>query len=320
MFRQQILHFSIGTAFLAMAACTQSNSNSTQNSAKPTEPTMITIDGSSTVYPLTEAVAEEFQAAHRDIRVAVGFSGTGGGMKKFMNHDIDITGASREIKDVEIEMAKTNQVNYIELKVAFDGLSVVVNPKNNFVDQLTTQELQDIWKAGSTIQTWKDVRATWPDEEIKLYGPGTDSGTFDYFKEAILGKDQPIRSDFTSSENDHIIVQGVTGDEYSLGFFGYAYYLENQERLNIVPIVHQGKPAVMPSPATIKDGSYAPLSRPLYVYVNKDALKKKEVRNFMEFYLSNTHILAPEVGYVALDDETLEEELSKLKVSPTTAK
>ncbi|HUU46171.1 MAG TPA: PstS family phosphate ABC transporter substrate-binding protein [Acidobacteriota bacterium] len=259
----------------------------------------VAIDGSSTVFPITEAVAEEFQKVNPRVRVTVGISGTGGGFKKFTIGEIDINDASRPIKDQEIAKAVENNVAYIELPVAFDGISVVVHPDNTFVDMLTVEELKKIWQPGSTVQRWSDVRPEWPAEPIRLYGPGTDSGTFDYFTEAVNGKSQSCRADFTASEDDNVLAQGVAGDRNALGFFGFAYYVENASRLKVVPI-DGGKGPVAPSEATINDGRYAPLSRPLFLYVGAQAAERPEVKAFVDFYLKHAPQLAGEVGYVAL--------------------
>jgi len=305
--------FCVSFFFFILQGCTQKPAGDSNPSGSLQSKSVqnIQIDGSSTVYPLTEAVAEEYQAVNRDIRVTVGVSGTGGGMKKFIAKEIDITGASRPIKPSEIEKAKAANLTYTELEVAFDGLSVVVNGKNDFVDYLTVGELEEIWKAGSQVKTWKDVRSSWPDQKIMLYGPGTDSGTFDYFTETILGKSGAIRPDFTASESDHVLVQGVAGDSASLGFFGYAYYLENKDKLKIVPI-DGGSGPIAPSMVTIKDGSYAPLSRPIYIYVSNEALTKPWVKAFISFYLESASTLAQEVGYVSLDNKTLAAQVAKV--------
>tara|TARA_S200000501_G_scaffold378268_1_gene440064 strand:+ start:3209 stop:4198 length:990 start_codon:yes stop_codon:yes gene_type:complete len=264
----------------------------------------VKVDGSSTVFPITEAVAEEFGKVHPKVRVTVGISGTGGGFKKFVTGETDINDASRLIKSSEKEKAKLNSIEYIELPVAYDGLSVVVNKENDFLDYLTVEELNAIWKAETNIKTWKDLRPDLPDEEIKLYGPGTDSGTFDYFKEAIIGKKNNIRADFTKSEDDNVLVQGVAGSKYAMAFFGYAYYAENKEKLKFVPI-DGGNGPVKPTPETINDGSYTPLSRAIFIYVNPESSKKKEVDEFVKFYLDNTNTLSAEVGYIALPDKLL---------------
>ncbi len=265
------------------------------------EPAIVTIDGSSTVFPITEAVAEEFQREHPDVRVTVGISGTGGGFKKFTVGETDINDASRTIKSTEVELAERNGIGYIELPVAFDGISVVINPENTFVDHLTVEELQKIWAPGSTVERWSDVRAGWPDEPITLYAPGTDSGTFDYFTEAINGESGAVRQDFTASEDDNVLVQGVAGDPNALAFFGFAYYIENTDKLKVVPI-DPGDGAVAPSEQTINDGTYRPLSRPIFIYVSTQAAERPELQAFVNFYLENAADLVGEVGYVALPE------------------
>lgn len=272
----------------------------------------IKIDGSSTVFPISEAVGEEFQKLYPDARVTVGVSGTGGGFKKFTVGETDISNASRPIKDKEKEAAAQNKIEYIELPVAYDGLSVVVNKDNTWVDKMTVEELKKIWEPGSKVTKWSDVRAGWPDEKIVLYGPGTDSGTFDYFTEAIVGKEDASRADYTASEDDNVLVQGIAGDKNSLGYFGFAYYVENKDKLKVVPIVDENGNAVEPTMETIKDGTYKPLSRPIFIYVSKASLAKEEVKEFVKFYLTEGPKLVPEVGYVAMPDEKYQEGLSAI--------
>ena len=275
----------------------------------------VKIDGSSTVFPITEAVAEEFGMVreHRRVRVTVGVSGTGGGFKKFLAGETDINDASRPIKQKEIDKAKKNGVRYIELPVAFDGLSVVVNKENTWVDYLTVAELKKIWEPGSKVKTWKDIRSSWPDKKIQLYGPGTDSGTFDYFTETINGKSQASRSDFTKSEDDNVLVNGVAGDKGSLGYFGYAYYVENKDKIKAVPIKQGDKAPVAPTMTTINNGSYAPLSRPIFIYVNLKSAKKPEVKAFIHFYLKHAKELVKEVGYIPLPDQDYSKHLERFE-------
>ena len=265
----------------------------------------VRIDGSSTVYPISEAVAEEFNAQYPRVRVTIGVSGTGGGFKKFTVGETDINNASRPIKGKEITKAGEEGVGFIELPVAFDGLSVVVNPQNDWVDHFTTEELQRIWQPESDVTYWSDVRPEWPNEKIKLYGPGTDSGTFDYFTEAINGKSQLCRADFTASEDDNVLVQGIAGDKYALGFFGYAYYIENTDKLRIAPIDGGNGPQI-PTAETINTGAYSPLSRPLFVYVSDTAAAREDIQIFVNYYLDNAGELAGEVGYVALPEKAYE--------------
>ena len=269
---------------------------------------VVKVDGSSTVFPITEAVAEEFGKKYPKVRVTVGISGTCGGFKKFCSGEIDINDASRTIKEKEVKKAKENNIEYIELPVAYDGLSVVINKDNDFIDYLTVKELNAIWKYGSSMKKWSDVRANWPKKDIKLYGPGTDSGTFDYFKEAIIGKKNNIRSDFTKSEDDNVLVTGIAGSKYALGFFGYAYYAENKDKLKVVKIDGGGGP-VAPTEKTINDGSYTPLSRPIFIYVNPVSTQMKQVDEFVNFYLLNAKNLVLEVGYVPLPDDLQEKTL-----------
>lgn len=259
----------------------------------------VRIDGSSTVAPISEAIAEEYTKSVPSVRVTVGTSGTGGGFKKFMAAETDISDASRPVKPEEIEQGKAANIEYLEIPVAYDGLSIVANPSLTFIDKLTVAELKMIWEPGSTVNNWKDVRPGFPDKVLHLYGPGTDSGTFDYFTETVMGKAGASRPDYTASEDDNILVQGVTGDEGGLGFFGFAYYEASADKLKLVPI-DAGKGPVSPSTATINDGSYAPFSRPLFIYVNKASAQRPEVRAFVEFYLNTVPTIAKDVGYVAL--------------------
>ncbi|GFP34348.1 phosphate transport system substrate-binding protein [Candidatus Hakubella thermalkaliphila] len=259
----------------------------------------IVIDGSSTVYPISEAVAEEFRKVHPKVEVTIGVSGTGGGFKRFTVGETDITNASRPIKDSEAEEAAANDIEFIELEVAFDGIAVMVNPQNTWVDYLTVEELKKIWEPESTINRWNQIRPEWPDEPIELYGPGTESGTFDYFTEEIMGEEDASRSDYTASEDDHILVLGIAEDKNAHGYFGYAYYAANKDRLRLIPI-DSGQGPVLPSVQTINDGTYSPLSRPLFIYVSTKALERPEVQEFVRFYLEKAPVLVPEVGYVAL--------------------
>jgi phosphate transport system substrate-binding protein len=265
---------------------------------------VIKIDGSSTVYPITEGVAEDFQKLKKNvIKVTVGISGTGGGFKKFCRGETDIQDASRPILEKEMEECRAAGVEYIELPVAFDALTVVMNPKNSFLKSITVDELKKIWEpaAQGKITRWNQVNPAWPDAPIKLFGAGSDSGTFDYFTEAINGKSKASRGDFTASEDDNVLVQGVAQDVNAIGYFGYAYYAENQQRLKAVPIVEKpGKAAVSPSEASVLDGTYQPLSRPIFIYVNVKSLAKPEVREFAEYYMKTSAKIAKEVKYVPL--------------------
>ena len=265
---------------------------------------MIKIDGSSTVYPITEAVAEEFQKAKK-IKVTVGESGTGGGFKKFCRGETDISNASRPIAQKEMDACKEAGIQYIELPIAFDALTVVVNSKNDWVKSLTVDELKKIWEPGSKVKNWKQVNSAYPDKALSLYGPGTASGTFDYFTEAVNGKSQASRTDYTPSEDDNVIVQGVSGNMAGMGYFGLAYYEENKDKLKAVPVAAKaGGPAVLPSVATVMDGTYQPLSRPIFIYVNAtSAAFKPEVKAFVNFYLEHAPALVKEVQYVPLTNE-----------------
>jgi len=274
---------------------------------KKTAGGQIRIDGSSTVFPITEAVAEEFKHSN-DAQVTVGISGTGGGFKKFCAGEIDIADASRPIKPTEVDLCSTGTIDYIELPVAYDGLAIVVHPSNTWVDYLTTAELKRLWEpeAQGKVTKWNQVRASWPDREVHLLGPGVDSGTYDYFTEAIVQKEHASRGDYTSSEDDNILVQGVATDELALGFFGYAYYHENQAKLKLVPVDDEkpdnGAGAIAPSPETVRNGTYQPLSRPIFIYVAAKSLDRPEVSDFVKFYLANAPTLVAEVGYIPLPD------------------
>lgn len=275
---------------------------------KSQAPKTITVDGSSTVFPVTEAVAEDFQKAKKGaIRVTVGLSGTGGGFKKFCSDNAsvrtDISNASRPIKKEEMEACKKAGVQFIELPIAYDALTVVVNKNNKAVNSLTVAELKKMWsKEGQQqgIKNWNQINSKFPNKPFKLYGPGLDSGTYDYFKEEIIGKNGDIRSDFTPSEDDNVLVQGVSRDPNGLGYFGFAYYEENMDKLKAVAIdPGNGKP-VLPSAQTVNNGTYKPLSRPIYIYVNKASANKPEVKEFVNFYLQNAAKLSRQVGYIPL--------------------
>jgi len=295
-----------------LAGCVSKPPAEVQPTATPQLSGTVKIDGSSTVFPISEAVGEEFQKLHPNARVTVGISGTGGGFKKFCAGETDISDASRPIKDPEKNLCANNGITYEEFKVAFDGLSVMVNPQNNWVDYLTVAELKKIWEPNSIVKTWKDVRPGWPDEKIILAGPDTDSGTFDYFTEAIVGKEKSSRSDYTASADDNVLVQAIAGEKYALGYFGYAYYVENTGKLKLVPI-DAGEGAILPSEQTILDGTYKLLSRPLFIYVKKESLNRPEVRDFVKYYLTTGKELVPQVGYVKMPDSVYEEGLSRLR-------
>lgn len=307
---------------MAISACgdnqATNNSNSAANgNATPAANTAassnlsgkVTIDGSSTVFPISEAMAEEFQKANPGVQVTVGNSGTGGGFKKFCNNETDISNASRPIKPEEVELCKKGNVEYIELPVAFDGLSVVVNPQNNFVKCLTVAELKKMWEpaAQGKVTSWRQIRPEFPDQRLGLYGPGTDSGTYDFFTKAIVGAEGKSRGDYTASEDDNTLVQGVSSDTNGIGFFGLAYYENNKEKLRAVAI-DNGKGCVLPSAETVADGTYQPLSRPEFIYVKKSAASRPEVKAFVDFHLAEANQkLVREVGYVPLPQDILSE-------------
>ncbi len=277
----------------------------------------VKIDGSSTVYPITEAVSEEFQKRHPRVKVTVGISGTGGGFKKFGRGETDISNASRPIKPSEEEECRKNGITYIELPVAYDALAVVVNPANKWCDYLTVDELRRIWEpaAQGKIVNWSQVRKGFPNRPLKLFGPGTDSGTFDFFTEAIVGKSGASRGDYTASEDDNVLVHGVASDPNALGYFGLAYYVENRKRLKAVAIQHPdfngGKPCLTSEKAVIEGRYY--LARPLFIYVNRESAERPEVRAFVEFYLQNAARLAKEVGYVPLPKRAYELAMERFK-------
>ena len=296
-------------ALLATVACGGNRGGSETGGQPPaSEPAVIAIDGSSTVFPVTEAVAEEFQKAVPGARVTVGLSGTGGGFQKFCRGESAISNASRPITTAEIEACRKAGIEYIELPVAYDGMAIVVNPKNTFATSITVQELEKLWApaAQGQVLRWNQVRANWPGQEVHLFGAGVDSGTFDYFTEVINGKAKVSRGDYTSSEDDNILVQGVAGDPYAFGYMGLAYYEENKDKLKLVP-VDDGNPAngdgpIAPSPETVRNGTYRPLSRPIFIYVSTAALARSEVQKFVQFYLESSAPLIKEVGYVPLTD------------------
>ncbi len=274
----------------------------------------ITVDGSSTVYPITEAVAEEFRAERPKVNVTIGVSGTGGGFQKFTRGETDISDASREIKPQEAELAKENNINFVELEVAYDGLAVVINPENDWVESFTVEELKKIWEpaAQGEIMKWNQINPEWPNEEIHLFGPGVASGTFDYFTEAIVGEGGASRGDFTASEDDNVLVQGVAGDKYGLGFFGLAYYEANSDKLELAA-VDGGNGPIVPSAESVNDGTYSPLSRPLYIYVSSTAIQDPTVVEFVNFYLDEAGSLAKDVGYFPLTDEEYAEQKQKFE-------
>lgn len=296
---------------LMLTSCGSKDSGGTSSEALQGE---IRIDGSSTVYPITEAIAEEFRIDQPDVKVTVGVSGTGGGFGKFGRGEIDINNASRPIKEQEAADAKVKNISFVELKVAYDGLVVVVNKQNTWVNEITVDELKKIWEpsAQEKITRWNQVNPAWPDEEFSLYGPGVASGTYDYFTEAIVGKSGSSRGDYTASEDDNVLVQGIAGDKNGLGFFGLAYYEENKSKLKLVGVKTESG-VVIPTSETVKNGTYKPLSRPVFIYVSNASMARPEVSAFVRFYLDNASALVPDVGYIPLTDQEYQAESSKLK-------
>jgi phosphate transport system substrate-binding protein len=265
----------------------------------------VKVDGSSTVFPITEAVAEEFRAEQPGVTVRVGQSGTGGGFEKFCNGETDISDASRSIEDDEMAACAKKNIEPVELKVAIDGLSVVVNKQNDFVQCMKVDELKKVWEPKSTVKTWKDIRPEWPADEIRLYGPGSDSGTFDYFTKEINGEESASRSDYSASEDDNILVQGVKGDKNALGYFGFSYLEANLDSIRAIGI-DSGKGCVEPTKETIQAGTYTPLSRPLFIYASKQSLAKEHVKAFVEFFLDTVNTVLADVKYIPLPDADLQ--------------
>lgn len=318
-FKYLALTAMIGGVLTFTAACGSSDTGSTKgsqtegNNAEQGKQLQgeINIDGSSTVYPIMEAIVEEFGMEQPGVKVSVASSGTGGGFKAFIAGSTDLSNASRPIKDEEKTQLEEKGIDYTELKLANDGLSVVVNKDNDWVDYLTVEELKKMWVEDGKVKKWSDIREGWPEEEIKFYSPGTDSGTYDYFDEVIL-EDAPIIEKATLSEDDNVLVQGVTGDKNAIGYFGYAYYAENKDTLKVVPI-DGGNGPVEPTNETVESGEYAPLSRPLFTYVKNDSLKKEEVYEFVKYTLENAAVLSEDVGYVKLKDEEYKTALKTLE-------
>jgi phosphate transport system substrate-binding protein len=300
-------------ALLTSCGSKESSDNTSDNATEKLTGE-IKIDGSSTVYPITEAVAEEFRVEQPDVKVTVGLSGTGGGFKKFCRAEIDINDASRPVKEAEAQSCGEANIKYVDLKVAYDGLVIVVNKENTWVDKLTVQELKKMWEpdAQGKITKWNQIRAEWPAEKFNLYGPGVASGTFDYFTEAIVGKSGSSRGDYTASEDDNVLVQGIAGDKNGIGFFGLAYYEENKDKLKLIG-VDNGNGVILPTAETVKSGTYAPLSRPVFIYVADAAAKRAEVSAFVNFYLTQAATLVPDVGYIPLTNEEYQAELTKFK-------
>ena len=293
---RNITYMKFSTALLAAGALAASLNTQAAGTIK--------VDGSSTVFPITEAMAEEFQAeTGGGVRVTVGISGTGGGFKKFCRGEIDISDASRPILTKEMEACRAEGIEYIELPVAYDALTVVINPQNTWVKNMTVADLKKIWapEAQGKVMTWNQVRPEWPNTPLTLYGPGSDSGTFDYFTEAVNGKSKSSRGDFTASEDDNVLVQGVANDKGALGYFGFAYYEENASKLNAVAI-DGGNGPVLPSIDGVKNGTYQPMSRPIFIYINTKSVERPEVKQFIEFYLKNASTLVADVKYIPLPD------------------
>ena len=261
----------------------------------------IRVDGSSTVYPITEAVAEDFSKAAKGVRTTVGVSGTGGGFKRFCKGETDISDASRPITKTEAETCKSANIEFVELPVAYDGLCIAISKQNTWATKLTVDQIRKIYSASGTAKTWKDLDSAWPDRAIKVYSPGTDSGTFDYFKEVTVGRDGKVRSDMSVSEDDNVLVNGVAGDRDAIGYFGFAYFTENKDKL-VAVAVDDGKGAVLPTDATILDGSYEPFSRPVFIYVNRKSADRPEIGAFVDFYLQQAAALSKEVGYTPLPE------------------
>ena len=287
---------------VALTGCGNQDGSASSGRSAP----VVRMDGSSTVFPIAEAVAEEFQLSERGaVRVTVGLSGTGGGFKKLCRGDADVSNASRPILSEEMEMCRAAGVNFIELPVAFDAITVVVNPKNDWVKSLTIADLKKMWEpaAQGRILRWNQVRPEWPDVPLMLFGPGADSGTFDYFTEAVTGKAKSSRGDYTASEDDNVLVQGVENNKNALGYFGFAHYIGHKDRLRVIPIERDDGTPVVPSNATVIDGSYQPLSRPLFIYLSDKSAQRPEVRKFIEYYLTEGPALAREVGFVEMPEQ-----------------
>jgi phosphate transport system substrate-binding protein len=303
----------MGGVLLFVAACGSEQAGKITDAAEVNKQLSgeVKIDGSSTVYPIMEAVAEEYQMVQPDVKVSVGLSGTGGGFKAFIAGETDLSNASRPIKEEEKAQLEEKGIEFTEIKLAFDGLSVLVNKENTWVDHLTVDELKKLWIEDGAARKWSDIRKGWPEEEIKFYSPGTDSGTFDYFNEVIL-EDQPIVQSATLSEDDNILVQGISGDKNAIGYMGYAYYLENKKNLKIVPI-DGGSGAIEPTNKTIESGEYAPLSRPLFTYVKNKSVENEEVYDYVKFLIENAADLSEEVGYVRLPQEEYDKDLEALE-------
>jgi phosphate transport system substrate-binding protein len=337
-FRKSAMVLAIVCLVFVLAACGNNNSvnssdtNSTSGSGatnstptpvkeepKQEEPAVklsgeITIDGSSTVYPISQAVAEEFMALHPDVNITVNVSGSGNGAKRMIAGEIDIADMSRKFKEQELTDAAAGGNEVVLMEVAYDGITVVINKDNDWAKEMTAAELKQVWEKDSKVTKWSDIRAEWPNEKINLFGPGTASGTFEYFTEAINGEAKVSRDDFTPSEDDNVLVTGVSGDKYAMGYFGYSYFIENTDKLQAVAIQAEGATTfVEPIMETINDGSYAPLSRPIFIYPSKKAMERPEVQEFIKFYMSTEgQDLAAEVGYVKLPQSKYDENVNML--------
>lgn len=307
------LHLLLTVGLIIIAASTELNAQNNGLLGK------VSIDGSSTVYPISEAAASGFQKQYPQVKVSVGVSGTGGGFKRFTVGDTDISDASRPIKDSEYKAAKESGISFFELPVAYDGLTFVARKSNTWLNHLTIDEIKKIFLDDSAAKTWADVRAGWPKKEIRIFAPGTDSGTFDYFKEVVVGKSGgSLRSDMSTSEDDNVLVTGVSGTPNAIGFFGVAYYEENKDKLKSIAIVNPDTgDAVSPTPTTIENGTYAPFSRPLFIYVNSESFKRPELRKFIGYYLKNAPEMASSTGYVALPSSIYREATMRCRMGKT---
>lgn len=328
---RNMIHTLCGLALvLGLAGCVEkapqnatstSNNGATGTSGNPSDgalaPATIVIDGSSTVFPISQAIAEVFHEQHPNIDITVTQSGTGGGMKKFVVNELDICDASRPIKSEEVAKCSENGIEFVELEVAIDGLSVVVNKQNDWVDCMTIEELKKIWEPESKVTKWSEVNPSWPDEPIALYGADTDSGTFEYFTEVVNGKAKASRTEYTYNSDDNLLVQGVADGKYALGYFGYGYYAENQDKLKALSIKKDAESeCVAPTPETIENGTYSPMARPLFIYINKAALKRPEVAEFVKFYLSEAgQKLVSDHAFVRLPAAKVDEMMQRLDVA-----
>ncbi len=299
----------IGTGLL-LAACHNGQHDNAEANDKQLSGT-IQVDGSSTVYPVTEAVAEEFRTIHPKVKVTIGSSGSGAGFKKFARGETDISDASRAIKEREVNACKENDIEYLEIRIALDGIAIVVNKENTWLETITAKELKQLWEPNSSVQKWSDLRAEWPEEKIQLFGPSTAHGTYDFFTEEIVGESGASRSDYNAVSDYNVAVQGISTNKNALGYFGLAYYTENKDKLKLIS-VDNGKGAVLPSLETVSDGTYSPLARPLYIYVNTKSAERKEILEFVKFYINNALTLSKDVGYIPLSDAEYSNALKQL--------